>query len=440
MIEKILKRDGRIVPFDKRKIAFAVLRAAVAVGGRDKGRADYIADKVVELLENRSLSGTYPTVEEVQDCVEKVLIEEGHARTAKAYIVYRYEHSLKRAGRQSLTYSSDNIPYKKLWEALSWGVDHGCATLDGLCRLFQGESLAEFVGSCERFYEDELDGAVEKIEERLSELRVIIVAGPSSSGKTTTTEKLAARLAKHRRRFVPINVDNYFFDLTTHPEDVYGDYDFETPQALDIELLNDHLRRMLKGEEVEIPFYNFKAGKRDGSSGRIALKEGDIVLIDSLHGLYESMTEAVPREHKFKVYVETLAQVKDKDSRYIRWADIRMLRRMVRDKQFRNYNPWETLLHWHFVRRSELRYIVSRLSHADAVVNSYLPYELPLLKARLKDYFSEFLRKLEDQKDREDAFSRALRIKELFEQVPDFSDESIVPENSLLREFLGKRM
>jgi anaerobic ribonucleoside-triphosphate reductase len=139
MIETIVKRDGRLVPFDPRKITFAILRAAVAVGGRDQELAGRITDRVVAELERRrrqtaeeALPASPPSVEEVQDTVEKMLIEGGHAKTAKAYILYRYEHSLKRSKKESLTYSSENIPYRKLWEALSWALDKRCYSLSQL--------------------------------------------------------------------------------------------------------------------------------------------------------------------------------------------------------------------------------------------------------------------------------------------------------------------
>src|SRR4030042_687200 len=129
MIDRIVKRDGRVVPFNREKITFAVLSAAVAVGGRDRAAAERVTDEVIRLLERRAVAGSIPTVEEVQDLVEKALIERGHARTAKAYILSRYEHALKRAGRRSLTHSADKIPYEKLWEALSWAVDQGSVRL-----------------------------------------------------------------------------------------------------------------------------------------------------------------------------------------------------------------------------------------------------------------------------------------------------------------------
>src|SRR5512137_1162209 len=278
MIDRIVKRDGRVVPFNRDKITFAVLSAAVAVGGRDRATAERVTDDVIRLLEQRTAADSIPAVEEVQDLVEKVLIERGHARTAKAYILYRYEHALKRAGRRSLTYSADNIPYEKLWEALSWAVDHDCVRLEEIdCAVRQGR-FAELVAAGEEFYARELDAAAEAIRERLGSIRLVIVAGPSSSGKTTTTIKIEERLAAEGASFVPINVDNFFLDLAVHPRDPRGDYDFETPQALDMARIGDTLERLLAGERVQLPFYNFKTGRQEGTSGSLQLAPRQILL------------------------------------------------------------------------------------------------------------------------------------------------------------------
>ena len=436
MITHIVKRDGRVVPFDAHKITFAVLRAAVAVGGRDRRTAELVTAEVLDRLAAHYIDGDqFPTVEEVQDAVEKVLIERGHARTAKAYIVYRYEHALKRAGRESLTYSSENIPYRKLWETLSWAVDWNCHSLAGIREYVESGRYTELVALSEDFYRREIEMARDALMERIDDVRMMIIAGPSSSGKTTTTVKTAE--AFPNRRFVPINVDNYFFDLASHPTDGRGDHDFETPQALDIALLNDHLRRLLAGEPVEVPRYNFRTGNRDGTAGTIRLDAHDIILIDSLHGFYEPMTESVPDHQKFRLYIETLAQVKDDQNRFIRWTDVRMLRRMVRDRQFRNYNPEQTLRHWYLVRRAELRYIVSRLKRADVIVNSFMPCELPVMKARLEGVFPDFLVHLAGDEEKRDALERAQRITELFAQIPSVPDERHIPGTSLLREFIG---
>jgi uridine kinase len=441
VIEYILKRDGRIVPFDRSKITFAVLSAAVAVGGKDRSIAEGITDKVVAILETRHAGGdSYPTVEEIQDTVEKVLIEQGHARTAKAYIVYRYEHTLKRVGKESLTYSSDNIPYRKLWEALSWAVDNRCVDLEGIRSYCRGKRYPDLVRRSEEFFAAELGAAFQGIKERQDGVRMIVVAGPSSSGKTTTTRKISEALSASNRRLVPLEVDNYFFDRENHPRDPHGDYDYETPQALDLDLFNTHLKNLMDGRSVEVPFYNFQTGCREGISRTLRLENPDVLLLDCLHGLHPPLTEAVPAEQKFRVYIETLAQLKDDNGRFIRWTDIRMLRRMVRDMQFRNHDPWHTLLHWYLVRRSELRYIVSRLRYADIVINSFFPSELPVLKGRLQHFFPDFVRRLRQDPDRSDALERAERVTALLDAVPAVDTEEDIPMESLLREFLGGGM
>jgi uridine kinase len=437
MIEKIVKRDGRVVPFNRDKITFAVFQAAVSVGGRNREIAEKVTDNVILLMEQRESRKGYPTVEEVQDLVEKVLIERGHARTAKAYIVYRYEHALRRAGEQSLTYSADNIPYAKLWEALSWSVDHGCVNLEQISTIIRKGEFSELVREGEEFYHAELDGAAEKILARAGELKMIIVAGPSSSGKTTTTIKVEARLKEHGYSFVPLNVDNYYFDLDQHPRDSSGDYDFETPQALDLELINRHLMSLLDGKAIQVPVYNFKTGKREKASEELKLGERDILLIDSLHGLSAEMTGNIPEENKFRLYIETLSQVKNAAKRFIRWADIRLLRRMMRDMQFRSYSPEQTIRHWHYVRRSELRYIIPRLREADIIINSFLPYELPVMKKRLGHFFPGFINEFKNNPDRADAYERALRVESIFSELCQWEDEEVIPDKSLLREFIG---
>jgi uridine kinase len=437
MIESIVKRDGRMVPFNREKISSAVYRAAIAVGGRDKAEAEKVTDDVIAMLEAVQGASSCPTVEEVQDLVEKVLIERGHARTAKAYILYRYEHALKRVGRESLTYSAENIPYRKLWQALSWATDHDCVSLEQLAAIVQGGRLVDLIKSAEEFYEGELTDAAERITERKDELRIVIIAGPSSSGKTTTTIKIREKLTAAGITTIPLTVDNYFFDLEYHPRIGEDDYDFETPQALDLALINDHLQALIEGKAVEVPSYDFKTGTRTGTSATLSLGKNKVLLIDSLHGLFPGMTGSIPEQMKFRLYIETLSALKDGQRRYIRWADVRMLRRVVRDMQFRNYSPRETIRHWHLVRRSELRYIVPELRRAHVIVNSFLPYELPIMKNRVEAYLAPLIEEFHRDADKQDAYERSVRVMDMFSQIPAITDESVVPGTSLLREFIG---
>jgi uridine kinase len=436
MVDTIIKRDGRAVPFKREKITSAIYRAAVACGGRDQAEAERVTGDVLVMLEARRNRGSWPTVEEVQDLVEKALIERGHARTAKAYIVYRYEHALKRAGKESLTYSEENIPYRKLWETLSWATDIGCVTLRQLAEIVASGRYGELIAASDAFYEKELDAAAEKMVARKDELKVVIIAGPSSSGKTTTTIKVREKLAAAGITTVPLAVDNYFFDLEVHPKIGDDDRDFETPQALDLALISQHLEALVSGKSVPVPRYDFKTGKRTGVSGTLSLGPGEVLLIDSLHGLFPEMTGGVGEGQKFRLYIETLSQMKGADGRFLRWADIRMLRRVVRDMLFRNYTPRDTIRHWHLVRRSELRYIVPELRHAHVVVNSFLPYELPVMKGRVEKYLPALLEQFAANPEMQDARERTLRVRAIFEQLPA-AEEGMVPEGSLLREFIG---
>ncbi len=436
--ESVKKRDGDIVPFTPQRITNAIYRAAVAVGGRDKQTAEKLTEYVIRVLETQTPDGEVPTVEQIQDAVEKVLIEEGHARVSKAYILYRAERARLREQRMEReAQPSTNIPWSKLWRVLDWTVEHDFHTVEHLnARIERGE-LSEIIGVSEAFYNEDVENAANQVAKRKDEVRMVIIAGPSSSGKTTTTIKLGERLARHNMKLVTMNVDNYFFDLAMHPKDEFGDYDFETPQALDLELINQHLTRLFAGEEVKTPFYDFKTGTRQPDQVPMKLEENDVILIDSLHGLYPDMTMDIPSEMIFRLYIEPLLQLKGPDGRYVRWTDIRLIRRMLRDASHRAYDPTETLLHWHYVRTSELRNIIPYVNTTDYIVNSGMPYELPMYKPKLFTEFERWTKEYDGDPLRKDAFERASRVYELMKSLIPIADDSIVPENSVIREFIG---
>jgi len=437
-ITHVVKRTGAIVPFNKERITNAIYRAAVAVGGRDRSIAEGLADQVVTMLEEITPPDHVPTIEEIQDVVEKVLIENGHAKTAKAYILYRDERARhRRALARRFARPSENIPWRKIWEVLDWAVDHDLHTVARLnARIEEGE-FPEIVREADRAYREDITTASEMIGERRDSVKIVIIAGPSSSGKTTTTIKLSHLLTKMGLSLVPLTVDNYFFDLELHPRDEHGDYDFETPQALDLELINEHLVRLIAGEEVRIPFYDFKTGKRQDAQTPMRVGPNDIILIDSLHGLFADMTRSVDEELEFKLYIEPLLQMKGTDGKFVRWTDLRLMRRMVRDATHRAYKPQQTLEHWHYVRSSELRNIIPYVNTTDYIVNSGLPYELPVMRARLFSHFEEWVEQYRDDPLREDAFTRAKRVQHLLKSVNPVEDDSAIPPDSLLREFIG---
>ncbi len=437
-IKYVVKRSGTIVPFKKERIINAIYRAAVAVGGRDKKKAEWLATEVITELTKKSEKDYKPDIEEIQDAVEKVLIENGHAKVAKSFILYRDEQAQKRKTTSRLSSKkSENVPWQKIWYSLDWAVSRNLHTVDNLNQRIRNGEFPQIVHQAEARYNDDIAFAAELIKERANEIKLVFVSGPSSSGKTTTTLKLEKHLKEIGLKFVALEVDNYFFDLELHPKDEFGDYDFETPQALDLELINEHLSKLCNGEEVLLPHYDFKTGTRYLNKKPLKLNDGEILLLDSLHGLYPDMSKSIPDNNKFKIYIEPLLQMKDTNGEYIHWTDLRLIRRMLRDSVHRAYNPQQTLEHWHYVRASELRHIIPYNNTTDFTINSGMAYELPLYKALLFDKFKEWKDKYKNDPLKLDAHQRALRIYNLLNSIEAVSDNSPVPSDSVMREFIG---
>ncbi|MGE5410910.1 MAG: ATP cone domain-containing protein, partial [Clostridiales bacterium] len=203
----MIKRTGAIVPFNPERVANAIYRAAVAVGGRDKTTSELLSQKVIQLLESKYVEGYTPSIEEIQDAVEKVLIENGHAKVAKEYILYR-EEAARRRQQDSMHFSkpSELIPWAKIWRSLDWAVSHDLHTSESLNKRISKGEFPQIVHEAESAYELQLDTAAEMIKQKGSQLKMVMVSGPSSSGKTTTTLKLEQRLMKMGMRFVPLVV------------------------------------------------------------------------------------------------------------------------------------------------------------------------------------------------------------------------------------------
>jgi len=436
-VRNVIKRDGNVVPFDRDRIATAIFKAAATVGGSDREIAEKLAAEVEQRCEASYIKGSIPSVEDIQDMVEATLIENGHVRTSRAFIIYRHQRAQSRAARNDRFEATDNIPYKKIYEVLRWNMAHDCETVEGLNKIIADGNFPDLVKESNERYHNEVILGAEKIIARLPDIRIAIIAGPSSSGKTTTTIKVGEALKKAGRELVAINIDHYFFDLEHHPKDEFGDYDYETPQALDLELINRHLVQLLNGETILTPHYDFKTGTRKLGVHELSLAPHQILLIDSLHGLYGDMTRDIPDRQKFRLYIETLGQLRDENDNFMRWADNRLLRRMIRDSWHRNLQPVQTLTHWHYVRRSELKNIIPFIGTADYLVNSALPYEIPIHKHKLFKFFPQAMEMFRDEPKRQDAYIRARRVFELLDQITAVEDDSVVPPNALLREFIG---
>lgn len=436
-ITKVVKRNGQVVTFDKEKVVNAIFKAAQSVGGKDRRLAEILADKVVHQLALTKKPDALPSVEEIQDIIEKELIEAGHAKTAKAFILYRAAHAKLREGREQDHATSGNIPYKKIWQVLNWAIDHDCFSIMRINERIANGTYPQLVLEANEKYQADVKAAADKILARRDQVRIVIIAGPSSSGKTTTTIKLGEVLQQQGFELLAMNLDNYYFDLSHHPRDEFGDYDFETPEALDLALINQHLADLLAGKTIQMPRYNFKTGKREEQTDPLTLKDHQILLLDSLHGLYAPMTQSVPAEKKFKIYIESLCQIKNHDGEFLRWTDVRLLRRMVRDSWHRSYNPKQTLEHWHYVRRSEIRHIIPFVGTVDHIIDGSLAYELPVYKKHLFKYFPDFVKEYREDPKRQDAYIRAKRVHDMLAAFTQWDDESVIPKDALIREYIG---
>ncbi|MFC2139473.1 ATP cone domain-containing protein [Bacteroidota bacterium] len=437
-LKQVAKRNGAIVDFNPGRISNVIYRAAVAVGGRDKQKAEELAEEVIKYLENTFSEGYTLHVEEIQDAIEKILIEQGHAKVAKEFILYREERKIKRDEEEKHSFKpTGNIPWSKIYHALRWSVDHNLHSIDALNARINNGEFKQIVKESEAAYNNDIEFAANLVIERADQLKMVMISGPSSSGKTTTTYKLEEFLQQSGKKFKALIVDNYFFDLEMHPKDEFGDYDFETPQALDLAMINEHLVQLVEGKEIMIPFYDFKTGTRHLNQTPFRLEDDEILLIDSLHGLYPKMTEDIHNDIKFKLYLEPLLQMKGPDNEYIRWTDIRLIRRMLRDSVHRAYKPQQTLEHWHYVRRSELRNIFPYINTTDYRINSSMPYELSLYAAKLAGDFAAWEEEYKGDPLREDAYIRASRMNKVLKAVVPVEDDSPVPKNSVLREFIG---
>lgn len=259
--------------------------------------------------------------------------------------------------------------------------------------------------------------------------RIVLIAGPSSSGKTTSSRRLAIQLMINRIIPKVISLDNYFVDREATPVDENGDYDYESLYALDLELFNNDLRRLIAGEEVEMPTYNFATGRRVFKGDKMRLGPNNVLLIEGIHGLNPELTAQIPEEQKFRLYVSALTTLTIDDHNWVPTTDNRLLRRIIRDHKYRGTDALKTIARWPSVRRGEEKWIFPFQENADATFNSSLLFELGVMK----DYAVPLLRKVPRNTPE---FAEAVRLLTFLGYFLPIS-ESQIPSTSLLREFLG---
>jgi uridine kinase len=383
----------------------------------------------------------YPHREYVQDMVEKEMKDLGEVDIAEAYMVYREGRRKIRDGELSpMQFTNDGIHRDLVNKTLQWNIEHECETIFAMNDWIygrHGKKLADLIAAGEKRYHDDVCAVAAQILERKDEVRVVVIAGPSSSNKTTTTVIIGQELQRVGLKLKQLNVDNYFFDLTKQPKDEFGDYDFEMPEAIDMDLLNANLKDLLEGRTIQMPHYNFKLGRRDKYTD-FKVENDEVILIDCLHGLYRRLTSSVPNRNKFRIHIESMNVIRNTNGEYTKWADVRLLKRMIRDSQHRGYPAEHTLAHWPYVRKGELKHIIPYIFSTDAVVNSGLPYELSILKSTVGGIFPprDWIEKLRTE-GRLDPYIRGMRVTSLLETVADFPDLDLLPSTSPIREFIG---
>lgn len=302
-------------------------------------------------------------------------------------------------------------------------------TVYRLNKKIQEGKIKDLILFSEAIHEKKIAEIASKIKERQN-IRMVLIAGPTSSGKTTFAGKLGMALRVQGIKPVTISVDNYFVEREQNPVDENGNYDFECLEAIDVELLNEQLLSLLIGKEVELPTFDFKTGHKQYLGNKLKLKEDEILIIEGIHCLNDELTNQIPKENKFKVYISDLTVLNIDYYNRISTTDTRLIRRISRDYQFRNYSALHTLQMWNSVGRGEQKYIFPYQEEADCMFNSSILYEL----AVLKDFVVPLLQEINNSHPE---YAEAKRLIEMLQYFESVKEIDLIPNNSLLREFIG---
>ena len=312
-----------------------------------------------------------------------------------------------------------------------WVDVMGVSTVGQLNRKIVGGDGSDLVKIAEAFHEKKLAHVADQVAEAncSREAKVILVSGPSSSGKTTFSKRLGIQLRILGFEPVMISLDDYFLNREDTPIDENGEYDFETIDALDITTFNDHLMRLLGGESVDIPRYDFITGRRQWHDNKLTLNSNSVLIVEGIHALNPRLTAEVPDHFKFKIYLSCFTSISMDDLSRIATTDNRLIRRIVRDNAYRGADATSTLKRWQSVRRGEEKHIFPYQENADVMFNSSLFYEIPVLKRFVEPLLHEVPDTMEE-------YGEAQRLLKFLDNFAEYRTEEI-PPTSLLREFIG---
>ena len=313
-------------------------------------------------------------------------------------------------------------------ETEKWLNILGIGEVGSLNEKISNGELIDLIMISEALHEKKIAQISDMINEK-KEIKAVFVAGPSSSGKTTFANRLAIQLKVNGLNPIPISLDNYFVNREDTPRDENGEYDFESIKSIDVKFFKDQMKELFEGKEVEIPIFNFLTGYREKSGSKVKMPKNGILIIEGIHGLNPILTSSLDENNIFKIYISALTQLNLDNHNRISTADVRRVRRIVRDSLSRGKNAEETLLMWPSIKKGEEKNIFVYQEEADVMFNSTLVYELCVLKKKAL----EELDKVDADSSVYDEVKRLKAFLGFFDEI----DKGLVPENSILREFIG---
>lgn len=387
----------------------------------------------VRLLEGSgSLYTTYYDIDGYLDYYYGSLL----TRTGQIYLFgleYYYDGLLLRIpSQQDPSKLGAFIKQDKMFEIFKehhrWQSILGMRTVGDLNRAINEGRTNQLIQISEALQEKKIARIADEIASRPG-IRMVLIAGPSSSGKTTTCKRVSVQLAVNGLTPIGISLDDYFLDRDETPRDESGDYDFEHLHALNIPLLNEQLTALFRGEEVELPRYNFQLGKSEMSGKKLQLKGNEVLVVEGIHALNPELTADIPDSQKFRIYASALTTILLDNHNYIPTTDNRLLRRIIRDYKYRGVSARETIRRWPSVRKGENRWIFPYQENADAMFNSAMLFELAVIKQKAEPL-------LEQVPENCVEYAEAYRLRKFLKYIKPIS-EAQIPPTSLLREFLG---
>ena len=315
-------------------------------------------------------------------------------------------------------------------ENRKWGGILRVESVGGLNDVIKSGSIRDLIRVSEALHEKKIAQIADMITESEYNKKIVLIAGPSSSGKTTFSKRLGIQLRVNGIKPVTLHLDDYFVDREKTPIDENGERDYEALEVVDVELFNQQLTEMLNGREVDVPIYNFTLGKREYNGRRLKLEEDNIIIIEGIHGLNEKLTQSVSRDNKFKIFVSAITSMNIDDHNRVPTTDTRLIRRIVRDNQFRGSSAVETIKRWPSVRRGEEKNIFPFQEEADIMFNSALRYEHGIMKIYAEPLLASIC-------DSYPEYAEAKRLMEFLSYFLPIAEHDEIPNNSILKEFIG---